>query len=355
MYIQFLAAGGTIDKVYFDAKSDYQVGPPNIRTVLDGLNLGFEYAIESILRKDSLELTPGDRDRIHSAVARQKADKIIITHGTDTMVETASRLADIEHKTIVLTGALEPALFKTSDAVFNIGCAVAAVQTRPHGVYIAMNGRIFPHDRVRKNVSMARFEALDENDSRARLTFQPLTSERWTDFEALFGKNGALGGCWCMWWRITRAEFEKQKGEGNRKAMKSIVMSGEVPGILAYEYQKPVGWCSVAPRDRFASLNRSPVLKKIDNREVWSIVCFFIAREYRGRGITRRLIDAAVAFARKNGGKIVEAYPTDPRGRKRLGAEVSFMGLPELFTSIGFDVCARPSKAKMIMRYTIQE
>ncbi|MBW1889408.1 MAG: asparaginase [Deltaproteobacteria bacterium] len=161
MFIKILAAGGTIDKVYFDAKSDYQVGPPNIMTVLDGLNLGFEYAIESVLRKDSLDLTQKDRECIHAVVAREKADKIIITHGTDTMVETAARLADIKQKTIVLTGALEPALFKTSDAVFNIGCAVAAVQTLAPGIYIAMNGRVFPHDQVRKNVRMGRFEAVN--------------------------------------------------------------------------------------------------------------------------------------------------------------------------------------------------
>jgi len=158
MFIKILTAGGTIDKVYFDAKSDYQVGPPNIMTVLDGLNLGFDYAVESVLRKDSLDLTRKDRDRIRAAVARDKAEKIIITHGTDTMVETARRLADITDKTVVLTGALEPALFKTSDAVFNIGCAVAAVQTLKPGIYIAMNGRVFPHDRVQKNVSMGRFE-----------------------------------------------------------------------------------------------------------------------------------------------------------------------------------------------------
>lgn len=160
MFIKILTAGGTIDKVYFDAKSDYQVGPPNIMTVLDGLNLGFDYAVESVLRKDSLDLTKKDRARIHAAVARDKADKIIITHGTDTMVETARSLAGIEGKTVVLTGALEPALFKTSDAVFNIGCAIAAVQTLAPGVYIAMNGRVFPHERVQKNVQMGRFEEI---------------------------------------------------------------------------------------------------------------------------------------------------------------------------------------------------
>ena len=160
MFIKILTAGGTIDKVYFDAKSDYQVGPPNILTVLGSLNLGFEYAVESVLRKDSLDLTEKDRHAIHAAVFKDKADKIVITHGTDTMVETARHLADIKSKTVVLTGALEPALFKTSDAVFNIGCAVAAVQTLGPGIYIAMNGRVFPHAQVRKNVRLGRFEGI---------------------------------------------------------------------------------------------------------------------------------------------------------------------------------------------------
>jgi len=353
MFIKILAAGGTIDKVYFDAKSDYQVGPPNIMTILEGLNLGFEYDIESVLRKDSLDLTSKDRERIFRAVQRQAADKIVITHGTDTMVETANRLAGIQNKVVVITGALEPALFKTSDAVFNIGCAVTAVQTMPPGIYIVMNGRVFRHDRVKKNVSKGIFEGVAPKNSSAKLTFYPLTIDRWDDFEMLFGKNGALGGCWCMWWRITRAEFEKQKGEGNRKAMQAIVASGEVPGILAYENDTPVGWCSVAQRDAFASLNRSPVLKKIDDQQVWSIVCFFVSRNYRGKGVTRQLIRAAVTYAAQNGARIVEAYPTNPRGRKQLGAESSFMGLPKLFKTEGFEICARPSRAKRVMRYMI--
>jgi len=353
VFIKILTAGGTIDKVYFDAKSDYQVGPPNIKTVLDDLNLGFEYAIESVLKKDSLDLTREDRECIHRAVARQSADRVIITHGTDTMVETAGQLADIKNKVIVLTGALEPALFKTSDAVFNIGCAVTAVQTLSPGVYIVMNGRVFSHDSVRKNVSKSLFEERSPQNSSLKLMFHPLTIDRWNDFETLFGKNGALGGCWCMWWRITRAEFEKQKGEGNRKAMQAIVASGEAPGILAYEDDTPVGWCSVANRDVFASLNRSPVLKKIDDQKVWSIVCFFVARDHRGMGVTRQLIRAAVSYAAKNGARIVEAYPTNPRGRKQLGAASSFMGLPQLFKAEGFKVCAHPSKAKTIMRYRI--
>lgn len=160
MYLKIFAVGGTIDKVYFDAKSTYQVGEPNVATVLRELRLGFAYTIESLLKKDSLDMTVDDRRIIHNAITNQNTEKIIVTHGTDTMVETAKFLADIKGKTIVLTGALEPALFKTSDAVFNIGCAIAAVQTLAPGVYICMNGRIFNFDNVRKNAETGIFEEI---------------------------------------------------------------------------------------------------------------------------------------------------------------------------------------------------
>jgi len=160
MHIKIFATGGTIDKVYFDAMSTYQVGPPNISAVFEELKLGFSYSIESLMKKDSLDITEEDRAKIHRAVEKDSADKILITHGTDTMVATARSLADIPAKTIVLTGALKPALFKTTDAVFNIGCAVSAVQTLAPGVYIAMNGCIFKHDQVRKNIEEGIFEEL---------------------------------------------------------------------------------------------------------------------------------------------------------------------------------------------------
>jgi GNAT superfamily N-acetyltransferase len=186
---------------------------------------------------------------------------------------------------------------------------------------------------------------------RESVIFLPLSKQNWNDFETLFGRHGAYGGCWCMWWRISRKEFEKQQGEGNRLAMKALVDRGECPGILAYIDQMPVGWCSVAPRKQFQSLNRSPVLKRIDQEDVWSIVCFYIAKPYRGRGMTKQLIHAAVAHVRNNAGKLVEAYPTDPRGRTSLAPMSVFMGLPGIFQGAGFKICARPSKAKVIMRY----
>ena len=163
--IKILTTGGTIDKIYFDAKSTYEVGEPNIEKVLAELPLNIDYSITSILQKDSLEITSADRDLIVAAVQDTEEKRIIVTHGTDTMVETAQALQNVVgDKTIVLTGALEPALFKTSDAMFNIGCAIAAVQALPSGVYITMNGRIFESGNVVKNVELGRFMTLDEKE-----------------------------------------------------------------------------------------------------------------------------------------------------------------------------------------------
>ena len=156
-----VTTGGTIDKVYFDDKSDYQIGEPQIGRILEELGVGFRFRVIPILRKDSLHITDADRELIRSAIAAQEARHVLITHGTDTMVGTAQVLASLSDKTIVLTGALNPARFRGSDAEFNIGCAVGAVQALSPGVYIAMNGRIWDPAKVRKNVEANRFEAVD--------------------------------------------------------------------------------------------------------------------------------------------------------------------------------------------------
>lgn len=155
-----LTTGGTIDKVYFDAKSDYQVGEPQIGKILNALGVAFQFHVIPLLRKDSLFIDDSDRELIRATIAAQKERHVLLTHGTDSMVETARVLASIRDKTIVLTGALNPARFEGSDAEFNIGCAVGAVQSLPPGVYIAMNGRIWNPEKVRKNVEANRFEAL---------------------------------------------------------------------------------------------------------------------------------------------------------------------------------------------------
>ena len=155
-----VTTGGTIDKIYFDDKSDYQIGDPQIGMILRELGVAFRFTVIPILRKDSLHITDGDRELIRATIAAQSAHHVLVTHGTDSMVETARVLSAVEGKTIVLTGALNPARFRGSDAEFNIGCAVGAVQSLPAGVYIAMNGRIWDPTKVRKNVDANRFEAI---------------------------------------------------------------------------------------------------------------------------------------------------------------------------------------------------
>jgi L-asparaginase len=155
-----VTTGGTIDKVYFDDKSDFQVGEPQIGRILEELGVAFRFSVIPIIRKDSLHITAQDRELLKQAIAAQPAKHVLVTHGTDTMVDTAKVLASIPDKTIVLTGALNPARFRGSDAEFNIGTAVGAVQCLPAGVYIAMNGRVWDPAAVRKNVAANRFEAI---------------------------------------------------------------------------------------------------------------------------------------------------------------------------------------------------
>jgi L-asparaginase len=160
MHITFITTGGTIDKVYFDASSRFEVGETVVSHILTQGRVRFGFEVVELMRKDSLDLTDKDRAAIRAAIVARGDDRIIITHGTDTMVQTARALADIPGKTIVLTGSLSPARFQDSDATFNVGLAVAAVQSCPPGVWIAMNGRIFHPDRVRKNRDENRFEEL---------------------------------------------------------------------------------------------------------------------------------------------------------------------------------------------------
>jgi L-asparaginase len=154
-----ITTGGTIDKIYFDDKSDYQVGEPQISQILHAMHVAFEFEVSALMRKDSLHISDDDRKLIRAAIADSDASHVLITHGTDTMVETAVELQGLAGKTIVLTGALNPARFRDSDAIFNIGCAVGAVQALPPGVYIAMNGKVWDPEHVRKNRSQNRFES----------------------------------------------------------------------------------------------------------------------------------------------------------------------------------------------------
>ncbi len=159
--LDILTTGGTIDKIYYDDKSDYQIGQPEIGRILRAMNVAFDWEIRALMRKDSLHLGDKDRALIREAIMSSPDRHFLITHGTDTMVETAAALGDVGDRVIVMTGALNPARFIDSDAVFNIGCAVAAVQCLPAGIWIAMNGRIWDPAKVRKNRAENRFEAVE--------------------------------------------------------------------------------------------------------------------------------------------------------------------------------------------------
>lgn len=161
MEIKIFTTGGTIDKIYFDQKSRFEVGEPAINEVLAEANVTVPYQCETLLRKDSLDLTEADRQKIYDAVAADDHRYIIITHGTDTMIQTAQKLKPLgRDRVIVLTGSMMPAKFRSTDAEFNIGGAIVAVQVLPPGVYITMNGQIFDPEQTRKNVELNRFERI---------------------------------------------------------------------------------------------------------------------------------------------------------------------------------------------------
>ena len=200
--------------------------------------------------------------------------------------------------------------------------------------------------------------AKNREDSPPPLTLEvhPATPDCRNDLERLFGPRGACGGCWCMWWRLTAKQFEQQKAAGNRAAMKRIVQSGEIPGLLAYaaDDDEPIGWCAVAPREAYPRLARSRVLKRVDDAPVWSIVCFFVAKPYRRSGVMRRLIVAAIDYVRLRGGTILEGYPTEPKS-ERAPDLFLYHGIPSAFAESGFVEAARRSERRPIMRYVIDQ
>jgi GNAT superfamily N-acetyltransferase len=184
-----------------------------------------------------------------------------------------------------------------------------------------------------------------------KLLIHSLTPSRWADFEKLFGQNGACAGCWCLWWRLPHNQWIAQKGEGNRKAMRSLVARRQTPGLLAYADGQAVGWCAVAPREQYPRLGTSRVLKPVDEQPVWSVTCFFVAREFRRRGVTVALLKAAADFARRRGGRILEGYPTEPR--KDQADAFVFTGLASAFRQAGFREVARRSPTRPIFRRTL--
>ncbi len=185
-----------------------------------------------------------------------------------------------------------------------------------------------------------------------KLEIHPLTPDRWPDLEALFGPRGACAGCWCMWWRIPRPEWKAAKGEGNRRALERYVKRGRVPGLLAYDGGVPVGWVAVEPREAYPSLERSRTLARVDEKPAWSLTCFFVARSHRRRGLTRALIEAALAHARAAGARLVEAYPVD--SRRPLADAWVYTGAASTFRRLGFREAARRSRTRPILRKALR-
>ena len=181
------------------------------------------------------------------------------------------------------------------------------------------------------------------------LVFHPASPDRWADIETLFGPRGAYGGCWCIWWRLSRAQFEREKGDGNREALRDIVLGGAEPGVLAYDGEEPVGWCAVAPREVYPALERSRTLRRIDDTPVWSITCLFVARPHRGKGLSPALLRAAADHAAGHGATVVEGYPVASR-EGRLHPASAFMGLPSAFRAAGFVEAARLGERRLLMR-----
>ena len=181
------------------------------------------------------------------------------------------------------------------------------------------------------------------------LSFQPAIAERWADLEALFGPRGACFGCWCMFHRLRRSVWQAQQGEANRQSMKSLVEMGNVPGLIAYDGDTPVGWVSVAPRDCFPALATSRILKPVDDLPVWSITCFFILKPYRNRGLSITLLNAASAYVAQQGGTVLEGYPVEPK-KERYPSVYAWTGFARAFIKAGFSECARRSPTRPIMR-----
>lgn len=184
----------------------------------------------------------------------------------------------------------------------------------------------------------------------ARLQCHPLTEARWDDFERLFGRNGACGGCWCMLWRLPRKQFEAQKGDGNRNAMRALVAAGETPGLLGYLDDRTVGWCAVAPREDYPALSRSRVLKPVDDQPCWSVSCLFVHRKHRKQGVATQLLKAAVDYVRGKGGVILEGYPVEPKGDSPIPPAFAWTGVPKAFQAAGFSEVARRSPTRPVMR-----
>jgi len=185
-----------------------------------------------------------------------------------------------------------------------------------------------------------------------KVEVRPATPSRWDDLVRLFGPSGAYANCWCMWWRMRSSDFDRAAPRSKRGGLRRLVGRGRSPGLLAYVDGEPIGWVSVAPREEYGRLERSPMLKRVDDQPVWSIVCFYVDRAHRGSGVARALVGGAVEHASRKGARVVEAYPVDP-GRRAYDAAEAYTGVVSLFAAAGFREVARRGK-RPIMRKVVR-
>jgi GNAT superfamily N-acetyltransferase len=176
------------------------------------------------------------------------------------------------------------------------------------------------------------------------LEFHPVTAVRWPDLETFFKANGNPNYCWCMRWRLSSSQFSKEDAAGRKRLLEKLINENVPVGVVAYHKGKVIGWCSIAPRETYPGLERSRVLKRIDEQPVWSVACFFVDRAFRGQRVTAKLLKAAVAYAGVQGAKVVEGYPVEP------GKSYQFMGAPSLFAEVGFVEAGEASNGRKIVR-----
>ena len=188
----------------------------------------------------------------------------------------------------------------------------------------------------------------------SQLTVEPVTIKNWNKFIMLFGEKGACGNCWCMYYRLSKADFQKGKAnEGNKKAIKEIIWEGKPVGLVALLKDKPIAWCAFAPREDFIKLEKSRIHKRIDNKDVWSIPCLFIDKHYRRSGVSVQLLKGAIKYAKGVGIKIIEAYPAIPT-QDKIPDSFAWVGLYKSFERAGFKVVDRKSKNRPMVRYYLE-
>lgn len=193
---------------------------------------------------------------------------------------------------------------------------------------------------------------------KSKIETVPLTTKRWDDMVALFGTHGGYAGCWCMFWRLDRADFKKLRGGGTKEILRQMTDQKQESGLITYVDGAPAGWCSVGPRENYLALENSRILKRVDDKPVWSIVCFFVDKSFRKQNLMVEMLRGAVAYAKKHGAKIVEGYPIDMQTEKLAGQKLSsyagYMGIAAAFREVGFIEAGHASETQLIMRYTIK-